>query len=540
MLLILPTQKDAASNLGRFKSTDHADEYGQHCQRVAKATELKRQPVPRCAGWLFLVDERSVRRPVVTTTATRTPVLCVDLDRALLRSDVLWELIALSLAKNPLSIIPLVARLPRGRSRLRLELAERFSADFSLVPHNTEIVELVRSARERGAATVLVTDLSEVHARRVADSITDFDTVFTVQPEPGVGTPQRRARQLVAAYGEQGFDYAGASRRDLDVWQHANKAIAVGAGTSVMERLASLGVAHERITTPPSSLGVWMKQLRVHQWTKNVLVFVPLLVTLRQRDLTDLANSALIFAAFCLMASAVYIFNDLSDLGSDRAHPRKQFRPLASGAISIPRALLAATALAAGSLALASLINVMAVGILLLYAAVTAAYSIYIKKVAIADVIVLAGLYTARVAAGCAALRVYPSIWLLLFSVFIFFSLALMKRCADITQRGEAMIRRGYIAADRSILITLGVTSGVASVMAFCLYVSHQVEGAQFVEPWMLWLIVPLLLLWIARVWLLTNRGDMQDDPVTFALSDRISIVIGISVVLIVLAAALI
>ncbi len=476
----------------------------------------------------------------MTTTVTRTPVLCVDLDRTLLRTDVVWELIARSLAKNPLSLIPLLARLTWGRSRLRVELAERFAADFSLVPHNSEIVELVRAARDRGEPTVLVTDLSEAQALRVSDSITDFDSVLTVEAVTGTATKQRRAQQLVAAYGEQGFDYVGTSRNDLEVWRHANKAIAVDAGAAVIGRLESLGVAHEQLRTPTSSLRVWVKQLRVHQWAKNMLIFVPLIVSLRQRDLADLGNSALMFAAFCLMASAVYIFNDVSDLDSDRAHPTKQYRPLASGALSIPRALLVATLLTAGSITLASLISVMAVGIVAMYAVVTVVYSVYIKKIAIADVIVLAGLYTARVAAGCAALLVLPSIWLLLFSVFIFFSLALMKRCADISQRGEEMIRRGYVPADRVILITLGVTSGVASVMAFCLYISSQMQGEQFLSPWLLWLIVPVLLFWIARVWLLTNRGDMHDDPVVFALADRASIATGVIVVLIVLAAALI
>lgn len=474
------------------------------------------------------------------TTVTGSPVLCVDLDRTLLRSDVLWELIALSLAKNPLSTIPLVFRLPWGRAQLRLELAEQFAGDCSLLPHNTEILELVRTARDRGTATVLVTDLSKEQVRQVSDSITDFDSVFTVEAEAGIGAGEQRARQLVELYGEQGFDYAAASRDGLDVWRHANKAITVDAGASVIGRLESLGVAHEQITTLTSSPRAWMRELRVHQWTKNLLVFVPLIASLRQRDLSDLANSALMFAAFCLIASAVYIFNDLSDLASDRAHPTKQFRPVASGAIPIPRAVLAAMILAVCAIAVASLIGVVAVGVVMLYAGVTVGYSVYIKKVPIADVVVLAGLYTARIAAGCAALRVLPSIWLLLFSVFIFFSLALMKRCADITQLGEEMIRRGYVPADRPILITLGVASGVASVMAFCLYVSHLIPGTQYLAPWLLWLIVPLLFYWIARVWLLTNRGEMRDDPVVFALMDRVSIGAGISIVLIVCAAAVI
>lgn len=323
-------------------------------------------------------------------------------------------------------------------------------------------------------------------------------------------------------------------------WRHANKAITVDAGASVLGRLESLGVAHEQITTRTSSLSVWLKQLRVHQWVKNLLVFVPILASLRQRDLSDLANSALIFVAFCLMASAVYIFNDLSDLASDRAHPTKRFRPLASGAMPIPQAVVAATILAAGAIAVASLISVVAVGVVVLYAIVAVGYSVYVKKIPIADVIVLAGLYTARVAAGCAALQVLPSIWLLLFSVFIFFSLALLKRCADVTQLGEELVRRGYVPSDKPILITLGVASGLASVMAFCLYVSSLVPDTQYLTPWVLWLIVPLLLYWVARVWLLTNRGDMRDDPVVFAVIDRVSLGTGIIVVLIVCAAAVI
>lgn len=475
---------------------------------------------------------------MATRTSTQAQVLCVDLDRTLIDSDLLWEAIARFLARNPFRVFTVFLTLLRGKSYLKRRLAERVAIDFELLPYKSDVVDLVRAARGRGEPTVLVTASPEAYAVQVAGSLQIFDTVLATGAGTGNLSGGTKAQLLVDRYGERGFAYVGDSRRDLAVWRHANKAIAVDAASSVIGRLASLGIEYEQVRTRTFSLRSWARQLRLHQAVKNLLVFVPVIVTLKERSPTGFAVSSVMFAAFCLLSFAIYIWNDLGDLDADRAHPTKRYRPLASGAIPIPHAMVASVVLAACALVLASSINLMAVGVLLLYLVVTVSYSAYFKRVAIADVIILAGLYTVRVLAGCAALVVRPSVWLILFCVFIFFSLALMKRSAEMANTVEISGNgRGYLPADKEILLTLGVASGVVSVMVFGLYIHSLNAGLQYRAPELLWLAVPVLLFWISRAWLLTNRGNMHDDPVIFAFKDRLSLATGLVMALITVAA---
>ncbi len=293
----------------------------------------------------------------------------------------------------------------------------------------------------------------------------------------------------------------------------------------------------EKIPLARFSARAWTKQLRIHQWVKNFLVFVPFVVTWQQRSPRDLLHCALVFVAFCFVASAVYIGNDIIDRDRDRSHPTKRFRPIAAGIISVRHGVAVAAVLATAGMGLAASAGFLALGTLLIYLVATIAYSMLIKRLPIADVILLAGLYTVRVIAGCAALVVVPSIWLLLFSVFVFFSLALMKRCADLVSPQPVTAGRGYLVEDAGLLTSLGTGSGLVSVLVLGLYINSLTGGAQYQTPLLLWLLIPTLLFWLSRAWLLTGRGGMSDDPVVFALTDPTSRVTGAVMVVIAVAA---
>jgi 4-hydroxybenzoate polyprenyltransferase len=468
-------------------------------------------------------------------------VLCVDLDRTLINSDLLWESMARFIVRRPFGLLALVRMAMRGTAYLKGRLAEFVEIDVGQLSYKAPIVELVRSIRAEGTPTVLVTGASETHARRIAEHLQLFDAVFATSETTGNLTGAAKARLLVDRYGERGFAYIGDSIRDLAVWRHASRAIAVDAGLSVRGRLASLGVEYGHVRTRRVSLLPWARQLRVHQWIKNILVFIPMLAVAKDRDLAHFSASVLAFAAFCLLTGAIYIINDLSDLDADRAHPTKRFRPLAAGEIAIPHALMGAVLLACVAFTLASLVNLLTVAVLVVYLVMTTAYTVYFKRVLVADVLMLAGLYAVRVLAGCAAILARPSVWLLLFCVFAFFSLALMKRCAELIGLDDVSRNgRGYRSEDKSILLMLGTTAGMASVLVFGLYVYHQSESAQYQAPELLWAVVPLLLFWMSRAWLLTNRGGMHMDPVVFALKDRASCVVAVLIAIIMIAAAVI
>ena len=478
---------------------------------------------------------------------TQTAALCVDLDHTLIRTDLLWEAAVRYIAPNPFRIVVLLLVLLRGRAQLKAWLAERVSIDVADLPYKEPVLDLIRTMRAAGARIVLATASPARWAHQIAAVHGLMDEVLATTPDRNL-SGATKAEALVARFGERGFVYAGDSRRDLAVWQHAERAIAVDAGPSVLRRLRALGVESITVDTRARAQGrgtrgwrAWFRQVRVHQSVKNLLVFVPLLASIRERSWSDIGTVVLVFVAFTALTSAVYIWNDLGDLDADRAHSRKRSRPLAAGSIPIPAALVAAAVFVLVSFAIAIAVGPLVAAALGVYLVGTVLYSAYLKRVLVADVVVLACLYIARVLAGCAALRVVPSLWLVLYCAFLFFSLALMKRCAELDREADvSRNKRGYILADRTMLGALGAASGVASVLVFGLYINSLAADRLYQAPVLLWLIVPLLLYWIARAWLLTNRGWMHDDPVVFALRDRASRVTGVLVIVIALAAVVV
>jgi 4-hydroxybenzoate polyprenyltransferase len=315
---------------------------------------------------------------------------------------------------------------------------------------------------------------------------------------------------LVSRFGEKGFDYASCgSRDDRMVWRSARSAVHVA-----QEPLASKAVA-------------FLKALRPLHWLKNLLVFVPVVAAHRYHEIGLLEKSLLAFVALGFCASSGYLFNDLLDLDADRHHPRKKLRPFAAGVLPLSYALVAIPALVvAGCVtgALASpLLPVMLVG----YFALSAIYSLHVKKVAILDVLFLAGLYTIRIMAGSAAVGIWSSHWLLAFSTFLFFSLALVKRYGElaIMKRidGEGARARAYELSDAELLAGMGVASGYLAVLVLALYIASDKAQTLYAQRGLLWFLCPLLLYWISHVWLTAHRCRMHDDPVVFALGDQAS-----------------
>jgi len=272
-----------------------------------------------------------------------------------------------------------------------------------------------------------------------------------------------------------------------------------------------------------------LKSLRPHQWSKNLLVLVPVLAAQRLSDSATWVSVALAFVVMSLSASAVYLINDLKDVASDRAHPVKRHRAIASGKVSVPVAWTLSAFLAALALGLASQVNSATLAFAALYLVANALYSFGLKKISILDVLLLAGLYSLRILMGGAATQIPISSWLVAFSTFFFLSLALAKRASELlatSREGRVKnSRRGYMNEDYPLLVAIGVASSLAATVVFALYLHSEPILQRYGRPDWLWLSCVSILYWSLRLWLLTTRGDLKEDPLSFALRDRWSYV---------------
>jgi 4-hydroxybenzoate polyprenyltransferase/phosphoserine phosphatase len=457
-------------------------------------------------------------------TEDRRIPLCVDLDGTLIRSDLLWEGAVVALKRRPWIALLFPLWLLRGRAHLKRRIAQSALVSPDTLPYRQEVLEFCRQERDRGRRLVLVTAADEGPARAVASHLDLFDEVLASDGRRNLSGTSKRD-ELAGRFGPRGFDYAGDSRKDLAVWADSREAIVVAPGPG-LEKAARDTARVGRVFHPEGSrLLAFLRALRPYQWAKNLLVFVPVTAAHQVTDPAQLRAALLAFVAFSLCASAVYLLNDLLDLEADRNHPRKKGRPFASGALSIPFGLVMVPLLLALAVAASIPLRPLFLAVLAVYFAVTLAYSLGLKELAIVDVLTLAGLYTLRILAGAAATWVPPSFWLLAFSMFIFLSLALVKRNAELRvmfAKGRAGAR-GYRVEDLPVLQALGAASGCLSVLVLALYVNSGTVENLYRRPEAIWLLCPLLLYWIARIWLKTHRGLMHDDPVIFAMSDRVS-----------------
>jgi 4-hydroxybenzoate polyprenyltransferase len=467
--------------------------------------------------------------------------LVIDLDGTLLRTDSLYESALLLLRAAPHRVFSLPLWLAGGKARMKREIAQRVELDVVCLPYHDELLAWIAAERERGRRVVLATAADEKVAQAVSAHLGLFDEV--IASDGAVNrSAQRKAALLVEKFGERGFDYAGNSRDDLPVWERARRAILVSAPDAVRRAAASRTEIGREFAGPRGGARAWIKALRLHQWLKNLLLFLPLLGAHQIFDPALLTRAIVGFFAFGFCASAVYIVNDLMDLESDRHHPRKRLRPFAAGVLSPLAGVAMAAALLVVAFAIAWWVAEAFLAWLGVYFAVTLAYTFWLKRKEIVDALSLAALYTLRIIAGGAAAGLAASFWLLAFSLFLFLSLAFVKRYSELrvmlAQGRDEAKGRGYRTDDLPLVQTLGVVAGFAAVLVLALYINGETVVMLYRRPEVMWLTVPILLYWITRVWIKAHRGLMHDDPVLFALKDRVSILSGAMFVAVMWAAA--
>jgi 4-hydroxybenzoate polyprenyltransferase len=343
----------------------------------------------------------------------------------------------------------------------------------------------------------------------------------------------------VATYGEAGFDYYGNSRQDIEIFEAARQAAVVAPDRAAASWQAARNC--ELIATPKPTARTILKMLRVHQWLKNGLVAVPVVLSHELLNLGMVASCVVAFVSFSAAASAIYIVNDFFDLTLDRRHPTKRQRPFASGLLSMRFGMACFAVLLAISLSAAAFLPPLFLGALLADFAATTAYSLSVKRMLLLDVLMLAGLYTVRILAGAAATNIDVSFWLLAFSIFFFLSLALVKRYVELRSSilvpGERIAGRGYRAEDQEIIAQAGMASAFSAVLVLALYIDSAAVRELYPHPWMVWPLALLVLYLTMRIWILARRDELHEDPVVFIVSDwRSQIVVLVGAIMLLVA----
>lgn len=457
--------------------------------------------------------------------------LCVDLDGTLIATDALWESLLLLVKSKPLSLLSLPLWLLKGKAHFKRQIAERVKLNPASLPYRENVLSFLKKEQETGREIVLATAADETVAQGVAAHLGIFSEVLASDGAINL-SGQRKLAALKKHSGTNGFDYIGDAGVDLPLWQAAHRAYLVQPSTALHNKARRVASVVGVFTEKKNNLFSLLKALRIYQWVKNILLFVPLLMAHKVIE-ADLNLQALYaFVAFSLCASCVYIVNDLLDLEADRLHPHKRHRPFAAGVLPIKAGVLTAPLLLVASFTIAAVFLPLNFFIVLgLYFLLTTAYSFHLKRVLIVDVLVLAGLYTLRLFAGGIATSVPISPWLLAFSMFFFLNLAFVKRFSELHLMQESKQTkskgRGYVVGDIDLFRSIGPASGYLSVVVLCFYINSREVVLLYKHPELLLLIGPFLLYWITRMWLWALRGKMSDDPIVFAAKDPASYVIG-------------
>ena len=468
-----------------------------------------------------------------------TVPLYVDLDGTLTRSDMFVESIVALLMSKPLLVFLLPVWLLKGKAHLKREIARRVDLDMTHSPWSEDFCGFLATQHREGRRLVLITASDQKYADAAAAHIGIFDDVAGSDGATNLSGTRKLEHILVECEGGA-FDYAGNSSADMPIWPRSKNAYLVNPlpGVIVKAKRSSNVV---RVFDPISNLyRIALKAARIHQWLKNLLLFLPLLFAHRIMEGQLFLQTAVAFVSFGLCASAVYLMNDLFDLDHDRKHPTKRYRPLASGAFPLDLAMAVIPALLLASVALGLVLPWDYLIVLAVYFATTLTYSLRLKQIVILDVLVLAALYTIRLLAGGGAAGVPVSYWLLVFSLFFFLSLGMLKRYTEVRTLdavANSVTGRGYRVEDAELLKQLGTASGYIAVLVLALYINSDQVRIQYDRPEMIWFLCPLLLYWISRTWLLAHRGQMHEDPVLFAIRDRTShLLIGLSLAILYLA----
>jgi 4-hydroxybenzoate polyprenyltransferase len=462
--------------------------------------------------------------PQQITGADRVPIV-VDLDDTLLRTDSFIESIFVLARTKPMSLFRLPLWWLAGIAHCKRQLAAAAVPDVHLLPYHTSFLSFLREQKALGRPLILATAADAGLAGEISRDVGLFDEVLASDGRINFRGKIKRDR-LIGEFGERGFDYAGSRPGDFPVWRAARRALLVSPSAHLERKVSGVTPIERVFREPKTGFFDYLHALRAHHWVKNFLVFMPLALAHRFFEFELLLRAALAFVAFNLCASGVYLLNDLLDLPADRRHPKKRERRLASGRIRLAHALLLLPLLLAGAFGIAWYLSLGLAAVLVVYVLLMVEYSMKLKDFAMVDVLVLASGYALRIAAGAVAVGVILSPWLLTFCVFLFLSLALIKRCSELVfaelAPGPAHAR-GYLGGDKVVLVAQGIASGYVSVLVLALYTNSDISQRMNTRHEFFWGTCLLLLYWVSYLWMMAIRGRIHNDPVIFALSDRVS-----------------
>ena len=489
------------------------------------------------------VIDQELNGTVLAVLAPGVP-LCVDLDGTLVKSDTLVDSVLALARQRPAEILRIPSWIAQGKAQFKKHVTAAVTLDVEYLPYNRPLLEWLRAEHGAGRAIYLATAADRSLAERVADYLGIFAGVLASDGETNLAG-KNKLEAFREHFGER-FCYIGNAKPDVALLCACESPMTANphrALTTGLRRAGKVPAASFEDRSP--ALKSWLRAVRLHQWAKNVLIFVPLLLA-HTWDPTRIGAAVVAFFSFGLCASATYIINDLLDIEADRRHPRKRRRPFAAGDLSAIAGLGAVFVMMAASFALAMLVPRMIRAVpgthpellpnnflvwLLIYTVTTLSYSLYLKRTLLLDVFVLSGLYTVRILAGSAATGVTISEWLGGFSVFFFLSLAFVKRFSELEslreRGGEVPAGRGYHVSDVEQLRAFGTGSMFAAVLVTTLYISNPQTSLLYGHAKRLWLVVPVLLLWLSQVWMLASRGQMHDDPVVWAITSKRSLLLG-------------
>jgi 4-hydroxybenzoate polyprenyltransferase len=460
--------------------------------------------------------------------------LVVDLDGTLIKVDSLHEAFIQLVSKQPLNALRGLLMLmqgarSQGRAAFKANIANYILPDAKTIPINNSVLAAIRQARLEGRKVYLATAADKRVAEEIASSIGEFDGVFA--SENGINLKGKaKADHLIATFGEQGFDYIGNAAVDIPIWRAARRALISGASPRLIKRLNGELPDLATLDSREFQIQPYFFALRPHQWLKNSLLALPALAG-HDFNITTFITIMIAFLSFSLGASGIYLINDMFDLPHDRAHPEKRHRPLAAGTLPLSHAVALFCLLIALSVAMALTLPWMFLLILAGYFSLSMSYSLYLKRKLMIDVVALAALYGIRVVAGGVAIGISLSDWLIGFCFFIFLSLALVKRTTEMMTMSESSVGnikgRGYRREDLPIINALTAASGFVAVLVLALYINSPDVKSLYRRPDLLWGICMILTYWLGRVYFLTGRGEMRQDPVIFAATDWVSLLTG-------------
>ncbi|MBG6076299.1 UbiA family prenyltransferase [Polaromonas sp. CG_9.11] len=473
-------------------------------------------------------------------TTRRSVPLVVDLDGTLTPTDTLVELLIKAVKHDPAILLKIPLWLIKGRAPFKQFIAQQAGIHFdaATLPYNQVFLDYLREEKAQGRLLILATAADSRIANSVAAHLGLFDTVLASDGTHNLKGDNKRL--MIERTVGRPFAYAGDHAADLPIWKSAAAAVLVGVSPQVERTVREHCVVEQTFTGPSASMKSWLRALRMHQWIKNILLFVPVLTAFSLPDLQKLVTVGVAFLAFSLVASATYIVNDLLDLDSDRAHPRKRSRPFASAEIGLVDGAVISLVMLAGGLVIAGLVSGALLSTLLCYLVLTSAYTWLLKRYVLIDVLMLSVLYTLRILAGAVAANVSISSWLAAFSLFIFFSLALVKRCSELvslSRAGGGMTKgRDYHVSDLPVLWPLGIGAALSAIVVFGLFINAHETQVRYESPHLLWGAAVVMIYWISRLWIKTGRAEMHDDPIIYSLTNFnslicITVIVGLTMI---------